>query len=511
MPQTRTCTLTSSRPGGVGTDQVPTLATAAPVFVGPHRAMMVPRGAGVRRQRAPQPENPTNISLSRQKSLHMGISGTTARKGEEYFLIRAKGPVNQWFIRLRVAAPDERRGDRGVHSWAIRLRCALPDNPGVDSAKVPANHTPCWQGLSPVTPTFGALRSGWRLQQLDPSTWRATMSVPTARSFWFACLCLLASAILLRRAPPEHSRRGGVWDGGSCVRTGRPQPSSRGFGRASESPVHRRPEHRHRDCGSAREASISFRSLPRTGATQCQRHPGVGCASGRSGAAGDQIRAHRLCGMVVGGARTGPGPGTPREICTRLLAMTGGLVGKRLEFLPGDRSHAQAGRSPLASSDSGNHVQMQGAEAAAQVLGVQRRRVQCRSPDDLNAYKAAQGTDGCFQLADSLFLAHRTACRRMAARPTATIYGYQIDARGLMSYSPSFADLYQPYQPAMWINPEGRQACNLPVDDPMKFELVINLKTAKALGLHADTPGAAVPGDRGHPNGRTGARRIRLT
>ena len=65
------------------------------------------------------------------------------------------------FIRLRVAAPDERRGDRGVHSWAIRLRCALPDNPGVDSAKVPANHTPCWQGLSPVTPTLGFRRDTW--------------------------------------------------------------------------------------------------------------------------------------------------------------------------------------------------------------------------------------------------------------------------------------------------------------------------------------------------------------
>src|SRR6266481_2796979 len=42
-------------------------------------------------------QTPSNIRVSRQKSLHIGISGTTARKGEEYFISRAKGPVNQWF------------------------------------------------------------------------------------------------------------------------------------------------------------------------------------------------------------------------------------------------------------------------------------------------------------------------------------------------------------------------------------------------------------------------------
>jgi putative ABC transport system substrate-binding protein len=51
-----------------------------------------------------------------------------------------------------------------------------------------------------------------------------------------------------------------------------------------------------------------------------------------------------------------------------------------------------------------------------------------------------------------------------------------------MAYGPNFTDLYR-RRDLCGQDPERRQACDLPVEQPTKFELVINLKTAKALGL----------------------------
>jgi putative ABC transport system substrate-binding protein len=89
-------------------------------------------------------------------------------------------------------------------------------------------------------------------------------------------------------------------------------------------------------------------------------------------------------------------------------------------------------------------------------------------------------------VADSLFLLQRTRLADLAARsrlPAA--YGLReiVEAGGLMSYGPSVRDLYR--RGATFVDKilKGAKPGDLPVEQPTKFELVINLKTAKALGL----------------------------
>jgi putative ABC transport system substrate-binding protein len=89
-------------------------------------------------------------------------------------------------------------------------------------------------------------------------------------------------------------------------------------------------------------------------------------------------------------------------------------------------------------------------------------------------------------LSDVIFNDHRTRLVDLAARsrlPSAYGIRESVEAGGLMSYGPSFLDFYR--RSAAYVDKilKGDKPADLPVEQPTKFELVINLKTAKALSL----------------------------
>jgi putative tryptophan/tyrosine transport system substrate-binding protein len=113
--------------------------------------------------------------------------------------------------------------------------------------------------------------------------------------------------------------------------------------------------------------------------------------------------------------------------------------------------------------------------------------VSVQEPNDFDsASKAVRGTDGLLLLESPFFTTHRARLAELAAKSRRpAIYGQReyVEVGGLMPYGTHFHDLYR--RAALYVDKilKGAKPADLPVEQPTKFELVINLKTAKALGL----------------------------
>ena len=104
----------------------------------------------------------------------------------------------------------------------------------------------------------------------------------------------------------------------------------------------------------------------------------------------------------------------------------------------------------------------------------------------LNVLRSKEGSNGLIVVAEASFFPHRNRiCEFALKHRLPAIYGFRlfVDAGGLMSYSYSLPELWQ--GAATYVDKilKGAKPGDLPVEQPTKFELVINLKTAKALGL----------------------------
>ena len=131
---------------------------------------------------------------------------------------------------------------------------------------------------------------------------------------------------------------------------------------------------------------------------------------------------------------------------------------------------------------------LEGAQSAARSLGAQLRGVEVRAGEEIVAAFGAitKRTDAVLVLSDPMTFFHRARIADLASkRRLPTMHGVRgyVDAGGLMSYWAHQADLYR--RAASYVDRilKGAKPGDLPIEQPTKFELVINLKTARALGL----------------------------
>ena len=126
---------------------------------------------------------------------------------------------------------------------------------------------------------------------------------------------------------------------------------------------------------------------------------------------------------------------------------------------------------------------------AAQSLGVDLRVLEARAPADLARSfdaMARAGAQGVIVLADPMFIAQRRQIAELALRgrlPSMYHLRQFAEAGGLLSYGADYRDLFQ--QSAVLIDKilKGAKPADLPVEQPWRYALVVNLKTASALGL----------------------------
>jgi putative ABC transport system substrate-binding protein len=177
---------------------------------------------------------------------------------------------------------------------------------------------------------------------------------------------------------------------------------------------------------------------------------------------------------------------------TGLTSLNPELIGKCLEQLkqavPGVNRVAVLW-PPGGLGERTDKDMLKGAEVAARALGMRLQFVEARGPDDFDRAfsemtKARAGA--LTVLPSTMFLNERRRLVDLAAKnrlPTVFPNRDSVDAGGLMSYGPNIADNFR--RAATYVDKilRGARPGDLPVEQPTKFELVINLKTAKALGL----------------------------
>jgi len=128
-------------------------------------------------------------------------------------------------------------------------------------------------------------------------------------------------------------------------------------------------------------------------------------------------------------------------------------------------------------------------QSAGLTMGIEVRSLEVRGPDDFDtAFEAARGLhpDALITVEDPLTLVHRAPIAEFAAREQLpSIHGTRefVAAGGLISYGASLLDQFR--RAASYVDKilRGAKPADLPIQQPTKFEMVINLKTAKALGL----------------------------
>jgi putative tryptophan/tyrosine transport system substrate-binding protein len=141
-------------------------------------------------------------------------------------------------------------------------------------------------------------------------------------------------------------------------------------------------------------------------------------------------------------------------------------------------------------ANPGNIALSSAIQAAAQPLGIEVRPVSMRDAGEIErgvaAFAGSANGGGLLVTPSGLVSVHRDLIIALAARhklPAIYPFRYMVAGGGLMSYGPDFVDQYRLGAGYVDRILKGEKPADLPVQAPTKYDLVINLKTAKALGL----------------------------
>ena len=179
----------------------------------------------------------------------------------------------------------------------------------------------------------------------------------------------------------------------------------------------------------------------------------------------------------------------PGGNATGIAALSAELDAKRMELLRELMPEAKLFGVLLNPNRPNPEVQLKGVQAAAQTVDLQLLVLNAASERDLDAAFSTlvqQRAGGLLVTADPFLTRHGDQIAALAARhaiPTVFPWRDAVPAGGLISYSTSLADSYR--QASLYVVRilKGEKPANLPVLQPTKFELAINLRTAKALGI----------------------------
>jgi putative tryptophan/tyrosine transport system substrate-binding protein len=185
-------------------------------------------------------------------------------------------------------------------------------------------------------------------------------------------------------------------------------------------------------------------------------------------------------GVVVSLARPG------RNV-TGFTGIHADMMGKRLELLRETVPRLSRLAILGQAANPGNAEYLRQADEAARGLGITVQHLSVEdAPDFERVLAAARSAQAVIQLDDVLFTSYRKQIVELAVKhQLPAMYGFRefVDAGGLMAYGPDWPDLYRRAAGSIDKILKGAKPADIPVEQPTKFEFVINLKTARALGL----------------------------
>jgi putative ABC transport system substrate-binding protein len=165
------------------------------------------------------------------------------------------------------------------------------------------------------------------------------------------------------------------------------------------------------------------------------------------------------------------------------------IFGKQLQILKEAIPNASRVAILANPADSSFALQVRDVEATARSLHIRVQNVEARGPEEIESAFAAMARERAEALlvtGSSTFLAHRVRLAELAIKgrlPTMLSFRESVEAGGLMAYAVNMADFVG--RAAVYVDKilKGAKPADLPIEQPTRFELVINLKTANALGI----------------------------